>query len=225
MTLCLFRPPEVPRLGRLAESLRQQASSARRVAVATGVAVALLVSACSEKVSTSSTQGAAPIVDRKPQAQAATPDAGPQAKVELQESEFTESERSRDPFRAFASNFVEEARTQTKSQREVVMDDYTIDEMRLIGIVTGGVEARAMLVDPRSNGHVVRRGQFIGRAEVVQAESKGSKAYEINWRVDRIREGDVVLVREDPKNPEIPSSTRVLTLHAETDKSALIEGL
>jgi type IV pilus assembly protein PilP len=221
-----LRPREVSCKRRSAKSHQEPISIVRLAALATGVAAMLVLSACSEQVTTSPNQVAAPVVERKPQAQVVTPDAGAPAKVELQESEFAESERSRDPFRAFASNFVEEARTQTKSQREVVMEEYSIDEMKLIGIVTGGgVEPRAMLVDPRGNGHVVRRGQFIGRAEIIQAESKGSKAYEINWRVDRIREGDVVLVREDPKNPEIPSSTRVLALHPETDKSALIEGL
>lgn len=225
MNRSLLRPREVPRTRRPAESLRKPVSIARFVALATSVAATLIVSACSEPATTGSNQMAAPVVDRKPQALTATPDAGVPAKVELQESEFAESERSRDPFRAFVVNFVEEARTQTKSQREVVMEEYSIDEMKLIGIVTGGVESRAMLVDPRGNGHVVRRGQFIGRAEIIQSESKGSKAYEINWRVDRIREGDVVLVREDPKNPEVPSSTRVLALHPETDKNTLIEGL
>lgn len=183
-----------------------------------------LLMACSDRVVTSSGGNAAPsVVDRKPQVQAAAVDAGPPAKLELQEVEFTESERSRDPFRAFTSSFVEEARTQTKSQREVVMEDFSIDDMRLIGIVTGGVDPRAMLVDPRGYGHVVHRGQFIGRSEVVQGEGKGNKSYEINWRVDRIRDGDVVLVREDPKNPEIPSSTRVLVLHPQTETTTLIE--
>ena len=187
---------------------------------------AFLGAACSETVTTSSGQGPAPVIDRKPQANGPAADAGVTTRVELQESEFTESERSRDPFRAFVTNFVDEARTQTKSQREVVMEEYSLDDLRLIGIVTGGVEARAMLLDPRGHGYVIRRGQFIGRAEVVQGESKGNKSYEINWRVDKVRDGDVVLVREDPKNPEIPSSTRVLSLHPETaDKSTLTEGL
>lgn len=187
---------------------------------------AVLLAACSETVTTGSGQGPAPVVDRKPQAKAVSADAGVTARLELQESEFAESERSRDPFRAYAANFVDEARTQTKSQREVVMEEYSIDDLRLIGIVTGGVEARAMLLDPRGHGYVIKRGQFVGRAEVVQGESKGNKSYEINWRVDKVREGDVVLVREDPKNPEIPSSTRVLSLHPEAaDKSTLTEGL
>ena len=206
----LWRSPRVPTPG-------------PRPIVSLLLAACALLSACSAKVSTSTEDNSAKPVDRKPQVQAATPDAGKPAKVELQEVEFTESERSRDPFRAFTSSFVEEARSQTKSQREVVMEDFSIDDMRLIGIVTGAVEARAMLVDPRGYGHVVHRGQFIGRAEVVQGEGKGNKSYEINWRVDRIREGDVVLVREDPKNPEIPSSTRVLVLHPQTEAAALIE--
>lgn len=186
-------------------------------------AACALFTACSDRVVTTASSNSTPnVVDRKPQAQAAAADAGPPTKLELQEVEFTESERSRDPFRAFTSSFVEEARTQTKSQREVVMEDFSIDDMRIIGIVTGGVEARAMLVDPRGYGHVVHRGQFIGRSEVVQGEGKGNKSYEINWRVDRIRDGDVVLVREDPKNPEIPSSTRVLVLHPQAE-ATLIE--
>lgn len=187
---------------------------------------AFLVSGCSETVTTNSGQGSAPVVDRKPQASGPAADAGVAARIELQESEFAESERSRDPFRAFVANFVDEARTQTKSQREVVLEEYSLDDLKLIGIVTGGVEARAMLLDPRGHGYVIKRGQFVGRAEVVQGESKGNKSYEINWRVDKVREGDVVLIREDPKNPEIPSSTRVLSLHPEAaDKSTLTDGL
>jgi len=39
--------------------------------------------------------------------------------------------------------------------------------------------------------------------------------------VDRVRAGDVVLVREDPKNPEIPSSTRVIALHPQADTASI----
>jgi len=187
--------------------------------------LALAAGSCSETITTSSGPGATPVVDRKAPTPAASADAGIAPRIELQESEFAESERSRDPFRAYVASFVDEARTQMKSQRAVVMEEFSIDDLRLIGIVTGGVEPRAMLVDPRGNGHVIKRGQFVGRAEVVQGEAKGNKAYEINWRVDRVREGDVVLVREDPKNPEIPSSTRVLTLHPEVEKGARLDGL
>ena len=35
---------------------------------------------------------------------------------------------------------------------------------------------------------------------------------EVNWRVDRIREDNVVLVRGDPSNPDVPTMTRVIPL-------------
>lgn len=160
---------------------------------------------------------AATAVDRKALAAGAVDSATPAAsgfgKVDFQEIEFGESERSRDPFRSYEQAFVDESRTTAKSQRQVVLEDYGIDELKLVGIVTGVPDAKAMLVDPHGKGHVVQRGQFVGRAEIVHGDSKGAPAYEVNWRVDRIRNGDVVLVREDPKNPEVPSSTRVLPLH------------
>lgn len=135
--------------------------------------------------------------------------------VELQETEFMETDRSRDPFRSFAKAFVNEARGEVRSQREVVLDQYSIDELQLVGIITGIHPEKAMLVDPTGVGHVVSRGQFVGRATVVQPTGGTGAAYELNWRVDRIRDGDLVLVRDDPSNPEIPSSTRVLQLRAE----------
>jgi type IV pilus assembly protein PilP len=143
-------------------------------------------------------------------------DAGtPPPKIDYQEAEFAENDKSRDPFRSFASTFLNEARSKVKSQREVVLDQYSIEDLKLIGIVTGIVPAKAMLVDPTGKGHVVQRGQFIGRPETVQAATASGTAYEVNWRVDRIRDGDVVLVREDPQNPDVPSATKVIPLRPE----------
>lgn len=92
------------------------------------------------------------------------------------------------------------------------MADYTLDELKLIGIVTRLKPEKAMLVDPNGRGHVIQRGQFVGRADVVSANERSGASYEINWRVDRIREGDVVFVREDPQNPDVPTLTRVIPL-------------
>lgn len=136
-------------------------------------------------------------------------------KIDFQEAEFAESERSRDPFRSYANTFVDETKGRAKSQREVVLDQYAVDELKLVGIVTGIHPAKAMLVDPTGKGHVIVRGQFVGRPEVVAAGSGSGAAYEINWRVDRIRDGDVVLIREDPQNPDVPSQTRVIPLRPE----------
>jgi type IV pilus assembly protein PilP len=150
-----------------------------------------------------------------PTASASAADATPPPKFEIVESEFGESERSRDPFRSFLSIFVEENKGTAKSQREVVLSQFGIDELKLIGIVTRVDPAKAMLVDPQGTGHVVQRGQFVGKADIVQAAGRTGASYEINWRVDRIRAGDIVLIREDPSNPDVPSATRVIPLRPE----------
>ncbi len=125
--------------------------------------------------------------------------------------DFNDSALMRDPFLSFAREFAEEAKKRVRSQRDVVLDQYALDELKLSGLVTGIRPARAMLVDPTKKGHVVHEGQFVGRAEVVQGGASGAD-YEINWRIDRIRDSDIVLVREDPSNPDVPSATRVIPL-------------
>jgi type IV pilus assembly protein PilP len=160
--------------------------------------------------------GASPAV--APKASAAPPvakDVAPAPKVEIVEAELSESERSRDPFRSFLSIFKEESKGTARSQREVVLSQFAIDELKLIGIVTRVQPAKAMLVDPGGTGHVVQRGQFVGKADIVQAAGRTGASYEINWRVDRIRDGDIVLIREDPSNPDVPSATRVIPLRPE----------
>ena len=142
-------------------------------------------------------------------------------KVDFAEAEFAESEKSRDPFRSFDKQFAEERQGQVESQRKVVLEQYSIDQLKLIGIITRVVPARAMMVDPSGIGHVIKRGQFIGKAEVVQTAKGVGASYEVNWRVDRIRPGDVVLVREDPTNPDVPSATRVVPLHQEGEMDLL----
>jgi len=175
-----------------------------------------LAVACEPEVIQSSQTSSTP---RKKPAMEATDAGTDQASPppEIRESDFAESERSRDPFRTYISSFVEEGATEVKSQRKVVLDQYPIDELKLVGIVTRIHPPRAMLVDPSGKGHVVKRGQFVGRAELVQAGGLAGSAYEVNWRVDRIRPTDVVLIREDPKRPDVPSATRVIALHPETD--------
>lgn len=148
-------------------------------------------------------------------ADAGADDAGPLPKIEIREGEFAETEKSRDPFRSFAAMFADEAKGKIRSQRQVVLDQYSVDELKLVGIVTRIHPAKAMLVDPNGKGHVVQRGQLVGRAELVQPSGPGGAAYEVNWRVDRVRDGDIVLVREDPQNPDVPAATRVLPLRPE----------
>jgi type IV pilus assembly protein PilP len=188
-----------------------------------GLALTLL--GCEDEVPVTGAAGAAGAAAGAAQASGAAPagsaaaaparDSGPPPKFEIVEAEFTESERSRDPFRSFKADFDGEASAGAKSQRDVVLSEFAIDELKLIGIVTRAQPYKAMLVDPGGTGHVVQRGQFVGKPDIVQAAGRTGASYEINWRVDRIREGDIVLIREDPANPDVPSATRVIPLRPE----------
>ena len=89
-----------------------------------------------------------------------------------------------------------------------------------MGLVTRIQPERALLIDPTGKGHIVTRGQFLGRAEIVQGGASGAD-YEINWRVERIRDTDLVLVRDDPTNPDVPSATRIIELRSEGEEQAL----
>jgi type IV pilus assembly protein PilP len=189
------------------------------VSLAAGI-VGLLSAACSGGAPAASPfadAGIAPPPVRGLGADLAAPIASaPIPKMEFHEDDFAETERSRDPFRSFAKLFSEQGKTRVKSQRQVLLDHYAIDDLKLIGLVTRTETPRAMLVDPTGKGWVVIKGQFIGRPEVVHAGGPGGVDYELNWRVDRVREGDLVLVREDPAHSEIPAATRVIALRTET---------
>jgi type IV pilus assembly protein PilP len=181
------------------------------------VAVALVLAGCGDEVgqdspprpsgsaSGAAVSSAAPTAALPPGAQ----------RREFPEADFTETERSRDPFRPYAKKFAEEEKGRSKSQRQVLLAEFSVDDLKLIGIVTRIAPARAMLVDPTGKGHVVRRGDFVGRADVVQLAGATGATYELNWRLDRIRDGDVVLVREDPNNPDVPAATKVIPLRPE----------
>lgn len=174
-------------------------------------AAGLFLSGCGDDKVISSLPAPSASAKRAPRA-APSAERPPPPRPPIEASEFVESEQSRDPFRSYAKSFIEESKGRTRSQREVVMADYTLDELKLIGIVTRLKPEKAMLVDPNGRGHVIQRGQFVGRADVVSANERSGASYEINWRVDRIREGDVVFVREDPQNPDVPTLTRVIPL-------------
>jgi type IV pilus assembly protein PilP len=119
--------------------------------------------------------------------------------------------QNRDPFRSYAKAF--KAQAAAPAQRRVLLPSTSLDEMNLIAIVTGIATPRAMLTDTSQVGHVVRRGDYIGRPEVVQSGGSEGMPVTLNWRVDRIRPGSVVLTREDPTAPDKPPLTRVMPLH------------
>jgi type IV pilus assembly protein PilP len=186
-----------------------------------GISAALLVcSACSTPVSTSSPAPTAPRAAASASASALPTEL---KGVEYTENDFVESDRNRDPFRSYLVQSVP-VNKQMSNQRKIALSQYSLDELKLVAIVTGGDQARAMFVDPSGKGTVVYKGSFVCRPEVVHIGGSNGPEYQLNWRVDRIRAADVVLIREDPAQPAIPPATRVIPLHPETEKQAA-EGL
>jgi len=134
------------------------------------------------------------------------------APIVYTDDDFSELDvQNRDPFRSFAQAF--KAQAAAPAQRRVLLPSTSVDEMQLIAIVTGIATPRAMLTDTAKVGHVIRRGDYIGRPEVVQTGGSEGMPVTLNWRVDRIRPGSVVLTREDPTSPDKPPLTRVMPLH------------
>jgi type IV pilus assembly protein PilP len=142
-------------------------------------------------------------------------DAGVEAAaIHYDDDAFVEVDvQNRDPFRSFAKAF--RTRAVAVPQRTVLMPMTSIEEMRLVAIISGVAQPRAMLLDPRGVGHVVKRGDYLGRPEVLQTGGAESMPVTLNWRVARIRPGELVLTREDPTAPDRPPLTRSLPLYEE----------
>ncbi len=146
-------------------------------------------------------------------------DGGPMSKgVDYTENDFVESDSNRDPFRTYLANATDKTTKPTPNQRNVLLPEYSVDELKLIGIVQAGNGNSAMLLPPTGKGQIVRKGDYVGRAEIVHVGGANGPEYPLNWRIDKIRDGDVVLIREDPNNTAIPPATRVILLHPEQDK-------
>ena len=140
-------------------------------------------------------------------------------KVEFSENDFAESDRNRDPFRTYLSVLAPEQKKIAKFQREVVLPEFSLDELKLVAIVMGGEYPRAMVVDPGGKGWVLKRGDWVGRPETVHVGGANGADYSVGWRVDKVRDGEIVFTREDPAQPGIPPASRVIALRTDTDQS------
>ncbi len=129
----------------------------------------------------------------------------------LRDADFVESDSNRDPFRNFSIEF--KGKVAVVAQRTVLMPSTPVSAMRLIAIISGIDQPRAMLVDERGVGHVTTRGDFVGVADVVQTGGAENLPVALNWRVDRIRANEVVLAREDPTGPNRPPLIQIIPLH------------
>jgi type IV pilus assembly protein PilP len=185
------------------------------------VAAGLLV-ACGGDKTTAAPPPAASAAAAAAPAAAAAADGGvvsPAPKMEVSENDFAESDRNRDPFRTYMNVLAPEQKKVTKIQREVVLPQFSLDELKLVAIVMGGEYPRAMVVDPGGKGWVIKRGDWVGRPEVVHIGGANGADYSINWRVDKVRDGEIVFTREDPAQPGIPPASRVIALRPDTDQT------
>jgi len=138
---------------------------------------------------------------------------------DFSENDFAENDHNRDPFRSYASLFVDRTNRSVKNELPVILPQYAIDELKLVAIVLAGDYPRAMVLDPTGKGWVVKRGDYIGRPDTVHTGGTNGTDYQLNWRVDRVRDGDIVLSRED-RALNAPPATRIIPLHPEADKES-----
>ena len=150
-------------------------------------------------------------------APAASASSAPTKSPDFTENDFAENDHNRDPFRSFASLFVDRTNHSRGNELPVILPQYAIDELKLVAIVLSSDYPRAMVLDPTGKGWVVKRGDYIGRPDTVHTGGTNGTDYQLNWRIDRVRDGDIVLTREDRALSTAPT-TRIIALHPEADK-------
>ena len=141
-------------------------------------------------------------------------------RMEFAENDFVESDRNRDPFRSYAAMFApEQNKRVAQTDRQIILPQYSLDELKLVAIVTGGDYPRAMVLDPGGKGWVLKRGDWVGRPDVVHVGGANGADYQINGRVEKVRDGDIVFTREDPAQPGIPPATRVIASRPDSENN------
>lgn len=96
-------------------------------------------------------------------------------KRSLTKDDFTESVTNRDPFRSFLSSFATQ-KVQNK-EHPILLEKFTIDELKLAGIITGEIQPRAMFIDPSGQGVSVVRGAHISKADALVTRIAPDRVY------------------------------------------------
>lgn len=185
------------------------------VNLALAAAGPLVVLACGEAPVVKS-QGA-PVASASASASAQAAPSASAPHIEYTENDFVENENNRDPFHSYVVTTNPQGPKPVTRQIQVKLAEYSVDELKLAAIVQAGSGARAMFMPPNGMGTLVFRGDYVGRAEIVHVGGANGPEYQLNWRIDKIRDGDVVLIREDRAQPQIPPATRVILLHPESN--------
>ena len=93
----------------------------------------------------------------------------------LTKDDFTESDANRDPFRSFLSSFA--VQVVVNKQHRIILEKFTLDELRLAGIVTGELQPRAMFIDPSGQGVTIVRGDHLSKADALVTRIAPDRVY------------------------------------------------
>jgi Tfp pilus assembly protein PilP len=82
----------------------------------------------------------------------------------LKDEDFSDNdERNRDPFRSYLRMFTAKEGPRTPKV-PAIFDKFALEELTLIGIVSGDANPRAMFRDPGNVGQTIKRGDYISKA-------------------------------------------------------------
>lgn len=164
------------------------------------VPLALALAACDASPGAQPSPAAAPAAPTA--AGKAAPAAAPRGEAtepELADELFAESSQNRDPFRSSLADVVNPPPTNVDVL--VQMAEYSLEELKLIGTVSGGAAPRAMFEDPQGAGVIVQRGDHISRSAARVTRILPSKVI-VEIRKQRQGQKPEVSVREIELAPE-----------------------
>ena len=81
----------------------------------------------------------------------------------LRDEDFVESDSNRDPFRSFLSLFIDKAPVARRTV-PAIFDNFALEELSLIAVVSGTDKPFAMFRDPGGLGQVIKRGDYLSKS-------------------------------------------------------------
>ena len=147
---------------------------------------------------------AQPAVPPPPEPEPTTPSLGAGLSSEIEsflEPYIYDPKGRRDPFKPYAESASLDSGDMAGPL--LPLQQYEIDQLRLVGILWNIADPKAMFVDPKNQVHIVRRDERVGKK---------------NGYIAVIREGEVVVVEAVNVNGDLMYSTRVLKIRSKTNQ-------
>jgi type IV pilus assembly protein PilP len=82
----------------------------------------------------------------------------------LREEDFVDNDESnRDPFKSFMHVFVDRGATK-RTHAPAIFEKFALEELKLIAVVSGDAQPRAMFRDPGGLGQTIKRGDYVSKS-------------------------------------------------------------